>query len=165
MNHLIERMGELQRDCDQITRKKVVRPKSDMDRKPLAADVVYAEMAARAKRREISCRGPYSPLYSTIYPVVCITRVFGLAPYDFTGDRMTTSRIFLIFSFAFLLVYSYIMYIVFLRFISMTRNKPILNVVETTKVCVCARAHATLPTLIFQAAELHANLRSPQTLL
>ncbi|XP_076654089.1 uncharacterized protein LOC143359767 [Halictus rubicundus] len=93
-------------------------------------------MTAKTKNREIVYRGPYSPLYSAIYPLVWTTRVFGMAPYDFTADRMTPSTVYFLFTFAFLGINTYIMYIVFLRFTSVKREKSILNVVETNKVIV-----------------------------
>ncbi|XP_076280700.1 uncharacterized protein LOC143209214 [Lasioglossum baleicum] len=129
MNRLIERM------MHQGPAKRVAR-KPENPLKPFDVDIVYAEMIAKTKNREIEYRGPYSPLYSAVYPVVCVSRVFGLAPYDFKGDRMTPSNIYLVFSFAFMLIYSYIMYIVFLRFISIKRGKSVLEAIETTKVIV-----------------------------
>ncbi|XP_033327325.2 uncharacterized protein LOC117220945 [Megalopta genalis] len=136
MDRLVRRVRRMQQHPVGQVRRKEVRPKSGTPPKAFDVDNVYAEMTVRTKNREIEYRGPYSPLYSAIYPVVCVTRVFGLAPYDFVADRMTTSVSYLLFSLVFLVVYSYIMYIVFLRFISLKREKSILSVVETTKVIV-----------------------------
>ncbi|XP_015435782.1 PREDICTED: gustatory receptor 68a-like [Dufourea novaeangliae] len=120
----------------QIVGKDIPRKGTTIQVKPFDVDIVYAELTALAKSRVKNYHGPDSALYSAIYPLVCVTRLFGLAPYDFTADRMTVSNVYLVFSLAFLAIYSYIMYIVFLRLVSLKRAKSILSVVETTKVIV-----------------------------
>lgn len=126
-------MELLQRDPRHNIRKDVV-SKTKIDVKPFDVETTFAEVTARKKSHVKNYRGPDSPLYSAVYPVVCIMKVFGLAPYDFAGDRMTPSNACIVFSLAFLVIYSYIMYIVYLQFINTTREKSILGVVETTKV-------------------------------
>ncbi|XP_078045120.1 uncharacterized protein LOC144474283 [Augochlora pura] len=136
MNRLVRRVRQMQQHPIGQVHRRDVYPKPTVPPKDFHVDNVYAEMTARTKNRRIEYRGPYTPLYSAIYPVVCVTRVFGLAPYDFVDNRMTTSVLYLLFSIVFLVVYSYIMYFVFLRFIGLQREKSILSVVETTKVIV-----------------------------
>ncbi|XP_054007391.1 uncharacterized protein LOC128891697 isoform X4 [Hylaeus anthracinus] len=104
--------------------------------KPFDVETTFVELNAEKKNRGKKYRGPDSPLYSAIYPLVCIMKVFGLAPYDFAGDRMTVSNICLVLSLAFLVLYSYIIYMVYLRFIDTKRDKSIVAVVETVKVIV-----------------------------
>ncbi|XP_017789325.1 PREDICTED: putative gustatory receptor 2a [Habropoda laboriosa] len=111
-------------------------PLSKIRVKPFDVETTLAEVKLERKNRAKKYHGPDSPLYSAIYPSVCIMKVFGLAPYDFTGDEMTPSNLCLVFSFAFMCIYCYIVYIVYLKFTSLKRQKQMLNVVETTKVIV-----------------------------
>lgn len=78
-------------------------------------------------------RGPESPLWTAICPVVYFIRVFGLAPYEFHNDTLVPSRIYCIFAYVCLIVYAYLMYTVMARF---TRNEeqPLLGQTETIKV-------------------------------
>ncbi|XP_076674693.1 uncharacterized protein LOC143372434 [Andrena cerasifolii] len=128
-------MELLQRDPRHNTRKDVV-SKTKIDVKPFDVETTFAEVTAQKKSRVTKYRGPDSPLYSAVYPVACIMKVFGVAPYDFAGDRLTPSNACIVFSLIFMVIYSYIMYIVYLKFINTTREKSILGVVETTKVVV-----------------------------
>ncbi|XP_076233382.1 putative gustatory receptor 28a [Calliopsis andreniformis] len=134
-----DKLSELKMELPQRSPKylrKSVLPKTENYMKPFDVETTFAEVTLEKKNRAKKYRGPDSPLYSAIYPIACITKVFGLSPYDFTGDRMTPSNIFLIFSYVFLILYTYIMYTVFSRFVNMKRQKQIRSVVETTKVTV-----------------------------
>lgn len=112
-------------------------PRSIIRVKPIDEETTSAEVTDEIiKKTGKKYRGPESALYTAIYPSVCITRVFGLAPYDFTDDQMVPSNICLLFSFAFMSIYCYIMYIVYLRFTTLKREKPVFGVVETTKVII-----------------------------
>lgn len=123
-----------QRSFRDSQRKDKVLRKIEDRAKPFDVETTFAEVSLQRKKQTKKYRGPDSLLYAAIYPVACIMKLFGVAPYDFTGDQMTPSNASLVFCFSFLALYSYIMYIVFLRFISLKRDKPILAVVETTKV-------------------------------
>ena len=112
--------------------RKVVVPKTRA--KPFDVETTLEEVTRAKKARVKKFHGPDSLLYSAIYPVVFTMKVFGLAPYDFTGDQLTPSNCCLLFTFAFMAIYCHIIYIVYLRFLSLQRNKAILTVVETTKV-------------------------------
>ncbi|KAK9310687.1 hypothetical protein QLX08_000017 [Tetragonisca angustula] len=114
--------------------RKVVVPKTRA--KPFDVETTLEEVTRAKKARVKKFHGPDSLLYSAIYPVVFTMKVFGLAPYDFTGDQLTPSNCCLLFTFAFMAIYCHIIYIVYLRFLSLQRNKAILTVVETTKVTV-----------------------------
>ncbi|CAK9812875.1 hypothetical protein ANTQUA_LOCUS7436 [Anthophora quadrimaculata] len=111
-------------------------PLSKIQVKPFDVETTLAEVKQERKNRARKYRGPDSPLYSAIYPLVCIMKVFGLAPYDFTGDEMAPMNFCLVISFAFIFIYCYILYIVYLRFTSLKRQKQMLHVVETTKIIV-----------------------------
>ena len=102
--------------------------------KPFDGETTFAEVTLARKEHTRKYHGPDSLLYSAIYPVVCVMKVFGLAPYDFTGDEITPSNACLIFSFVFIGIYCHIIYIVYKRFLNVRRDKAILSVVETTKV-------------------------------
>nr|XP_012152351.1 PREDICTED: putative gustatory receptor 28a isoform X2 [Megachile rotundata] len=56
--------------------------------KPFDAESTSAKVTDEKKNAKKKYHGPESPLYTAIYPSVCITKVFGLAPYDFTDDQM-----------------------------------------------------------------------------
>ncbi|XP_003708225.2 uncharacterized protein LOC100881072 [Megachile rotundata] len=104
--------------------------------KPFDAESTSAKVTDEKKNAKKKYHGPESPLYTAIYPSVCITKVFGLAPYDFTDDQTVPSNICLIFSFTFMTIYCYIIYVVYLRFTTLKREKLVFGVVETTKVIV-----------------------------
>ncbi|XP_034182281.1 uncharacterized protein LOC117605268 [Osmia lignaria lignaria] len=111
-------------------------PRSIIRVKPLDEETESMEVTDEKKNTGKKYRGPESALYTAIYPSVCITKVFGLAPYDFKDDQMVPSNICLVFSIAFMTIYCYIMYIVYLRFTTLKRENPVFGVVETTKVIV-----------------------------
>lgn len=84
-------------------------------------------------------RGPDSPLYNAICPVVYIIRVFGLAPYEFHNDILVPSRIHSIFAYICLIAYTCIItHSVMSRF---TRNheQPLLGHTEAVKVSLRRR--------------------------
>ena len=114
--------------------RKVVVPFSKARVKPFDVETILEEVTRARKTKVKKFRGPDSLLYSAIYPIVFAMKVFGLAPYDFMGDQLTSSNCCLLFTFAFMTIYSHIIYIVYLRFLSLQRNNTILSVVETTKV-------------------------------
>ncbi|OAD60758.1 hypothetical protein WN48_04788 [Eufriesea mexicana] len=117
-------------------RRKQVFPLSKPRTTAFDVETTYAEVVRDKKNRAKKYHGPDSQLYSAIYPLFCIMKVFGLAPYDFRGDEIVPSKACLLFSFAFMVLYCHIMYRVYIRFISVKRKKAFLNVVETTKVTI-----------------------------
>lgn len=87
------------------------------------------------KRKQIKkLRGPDSPLYTSICPLVYIIRVFGLAPYEFSQNDLRPSNAYLIFSLFTLSFYSLIAYVVYMRFNGVVRDRPILGSTENAKV-------------------------------
>ncbi|XP_031775904.1 putative gustatory receptor 2a [Apis florea] len=128
-------MKSIRKELARYPGKKVL-PLTEPRLKPFDVEATFAEVALARKEHTRKYHGPDSLLYSAIYPVVCIMKVFGLAPYDFTGDEITPSNACLLFSFAFIGVYCHIIYIVYKRFLGIRRDKAILSVVETTKVTV-----------------------------
>ncbi|CAL7947956.1 unnamed protein product [Xylocopa violacea] len=117
-------------------RGKRVFPSSKMQVMPFDVETMFAELTEAKKRQARKYRGADSPLYSAVFPLVCVMKILGLAPYDFTKDEMTPSNAGLAFSFAFIGIYSYIIYIVYLRFTIVKRSSVILSAVENTKVAV-----------------------------
>ncbi|KAK1117371.1 hypothetical protein K0M31_016743 [Melipona bicolor] len=123
----------IQKELMHYHRKAIV-PLSKTRVKPFDVETMLEEVT-RARKTEVKkFHGPDSLLYSAIYPIVFTMKVFGLSPYDFIGDQLTPSNCCLLFTFAFMAIYCHIMYIVYLRFVSLHRNKAILTVVETTKI-------------------------------
>ncbi|XP_017880705.1 uncharacterized protein LOC108625315 [Ceratina calcarata] len=104
--------------------------------KPFDVETTYTELTQKKAENRTKYHGPDSPLYAAIYPLVFITRLLGLAPYDFTADRMTPSDVLLAFSFACIIIYCYIMYLVYMRFSSIAKVRSLLRVVEIAKVAV-----------------------------
>lgn len=104
-----------------------------MEFEPKAFDVEAAFTTAK-KRQTTKFRGPDSPLYTAICPAVYIIRFFGLAPYEFSKDRLVPSNVYLIFSCSFLLLYSYVTYSVCNRFRSLTRDTELLKGTEYVKI-------------------------------
>ncbi|KAL2727985.1 putative gustatory receptor 28a [Vespula maculifrons] len=104
-----------------------------MEFRPKTFDLEIAFAASR-KRQMKKFRGPDSPLYSAICPAIYIIRILGQAPYKFSKDRLVPSNVYLIFSFVFLTVCFYNVYVVFYQFLHSTRKEPILGGTEYIKV-------------------------------
>ncbi|KAM0735878.1 hypothetical protein ACS0PU_009839 [Formica fusca] len=85
------------------------------------------------KQQAKKLRGPDSPFYMSIWPMVYVVRVFGLAPYDFSQNRLVPSNIFLIFSATAAALYTYIFYVVIQRFLERD-DKGVTGSTENTKV-------------------------------
>lgn len=98
--------------------------------RPFDAETVFAVRKRRARKQ----RGPNSPLYTSIWPMVHVVRVFGFAPYEFSQNRLVPSNLYLIFSAITASLYSYILYVVYLRFTGVKRERPILGGTEYAKV-------------------------------
>ncbi|XP_076755950.1 putative gustatory receptor 2a [Xylocopa sonorina] len=113
-------------------------PSSKAQVTPFDVETTFTELTEARKKRKLArrYRGTDSPLYSAVFPLVCIMKIIGLAPYDFTADEMTPSNACLAFSFAFVGIYSYIIYMVYMRFTVVKRSSVILSTVENTKVAV-----------------------------
>ncbi|XP_071630833.1 uncharacterized protein [Temnothorax longispinosus] len=86
------------------------------------------------KKKLVKLRGPDSPLYRAIWPMIYIVRVFGFAPYNFSQDRLVPSNINLIFTATATTFYSYVFYQVFSRFLSIKRGNETLDATENTKI-------------------------------
>ncbi|XP_076626267.1 uncharacterized protein LOC143344269 [Colletes latitarsis] len=132
----MKEMGLFQRDFAEHYSRQDALPKARIRVKPFDVETTFAELAAEKKYHPSKYHGPDSQLHSAVYPAVCIMKVFGLAPYDFTGNQIVPSNVCLVFSLAFLVLYSYIIYMVFMRFIVTKREKSIVAAVETAKVIV-----------------------------
>ncbi|KAM0736109.1 hypothetical protein ACS0PU_010070 [Formica fusca] len=87
------------------------------------------------KQQAKKLRGPDSPFYMSIWPMVYVVRVFGLAPYDFSQNRLVPSNIFLIFSATAAALYTYIFYVVIQRFLERD-DKGVTGSTENTKVII-----------------------------
>lgn len=98
---------------------------------PFDVDTIFAKMKKKQIRK---LRGPNSPLYKATWPMICVVRVFGFAPYTFSQNRLVPSNINLIFTAIATIFYSYILYIVFKRFLSVQREIWTLGGTENTKV-------------------------------
>ncbi|XP_066586800.1 putative gustatory receptor 2a isoform X2 [Prorops nasuta] len=91
--------------------------------------------ATRVKKKRLKrLRGPDSPLCTTLYPMICMMRIFGLAPYGYCEDRLVPYNYYLSFSLISASLYTYIIYVVYVRFNGLTRDKPLLGSTETVKV-------------------------------
>ncbi|KAG7208265.1 hypothetical protein KM043_014511 [Ampulex compressa] len=106
----------------------------DSPRKPFDVETTYADAATRKKKRPQKFRGPEAPLYTSVYPMFYIVKIFGLAPYEFSNDQLVPSNVCFVFSVIFLGIYFYVMYLVFLRFTGLKRETPVLGGTETSKV-------------------------------
>lgn len=100
--------------------------------RPFNVETVWVQAK---KKQTKKLRGPDSPLYMSIWPMVYVVRVFGLAPYEFSQDRLVPSNIYLIFSVIVGTLYSYIFYTVAARIIGIKRREgAVLGETEATKV-------------------------------
>ncbi|XP_032666717.1 putative gustatory receptor 2a [Odontomachus brunneus] len=106
-----------------------------LERRHLHVDVETVFAMTKRKRTK-RLRGPDSPLYSSIWPMVCVVRIFGFAPYEFSQDRLVPSNGYLIFSAIAAVLHSYILYMVFLRFTSIKRESAVSNGTEDAKVII-----------------------------
>ncbi|XP_050455386.1 uncharacterized protein LOC126853579 [Cataglyphis hispanica] len=77
--------------------------------RPFNMETVFAQ---KKRKQTKKLRGPDSPLYVSIWPMVYVVRVFGLAPYDFLQDRLVPSNTYLIFSATAAILYTCIFYMV-----------------------------------------------------
>ncbi|XP_011688051.1 PREDICTED: uncharacterized protein LOC105450095 [Wasmannia auropunctata] len=99
----------------------------------LNMETIFAKMK---KKRVEKFRGPDSPLYKVIWPMIYVVRIFGFAPYNFAQDRLVPSNINLIFTVIAATFYSYVLYAVFARFLSVKRETWTLGGTENTKVII-----------------------------
>ncbi|RLU21153.1 ObirGr5 [Ooceraea biroi] len=116
------------------------RPSEDVDRfptsmepRPFDVETVFANAKRKSTRK---LRGPDSPLYASIWPMVYVVRIFGFAPYNFSQDRLVPSNIYLIFSAIAAILYSYILYEVFQRMMGVKRQAAVLGGTEYAKVII-----------------------------
>ncbi|XP_072765701.1 uncharacterized protein [Anoplolepis gracilipes] len=102
--------------------------------RPFNVETVFVQ----AKKKQIKkLRGPDSPLYTAIWPMVYVVRVFGFAPYEFSQDRLVPSNVYLIFSASAGILYTYIFYTVTERILGLDRREgKILGGTEVTKVII-----------------------------
>ncbi|XP_025270150.1 uncharacterized protein LOC105258691 isoform X2 [Camponotus floridanus] len=102
--------------------------------RPFDVETVFVQAKKRQKKKP---RGPDSPFYKSIWPMICVLRVFGLAPYDFSQDRLIPSNIYLIFTAIAATLYTYIYYVVARRTIGIKRDdSALLGGTEDTKVII-----------------------------
>jgi len=98
---------------------------------PFDVETVFAKVK---KKRVKRLRGPDSLLYKATWPMIHIVQVFGFGPYNFSQDRLVPSNINLIFAVIAAILYSYVLYGVFYRFLSVKRETLTLGGTENTKV-------------------------------
>jgi len=98
---------------------------------PFDVETVFAKVK---KKRVKRLRGPDSLLYKATWPMIYIVQVFGFGPYNFSQDRLVPSNINLIFTVIAAILYSYVLYEVFYRFLSVKRETSTLGGTENTKV-------------------------------
>ncbi|XP_071560320.1 uncharacterized protein [Temnothorax nylanderi] len=100
-------------------------------------ETVFAKVKKKQLKKLVKLRGPDSPLYRAIWPMIYVVRVFGFAPYDFSQDRLVPSNTNLIFTAIATIFYSYVFYQVFSRFLlnlSIKRETEPLDRTENTKI-------------------------------
>ncbi|GAB1866431.1 Gustatory receptor [Camponotus japonicus] len=101
--------------------------------RPFDVETVFVQAKKRQKTKKL--RGPDSPLYMSIWPMIYVLRVFGLAPYDFSQDRLIPSNIYLIFTVIAATLYTYIFYVVTKLTIGTKRDdSAVLGGTDNTKV-------------------------------
>ncbi|EGI62767.1 hypothetical protein G5I_08938 [Acromyrmex echinatior] len=92
---------------------------------------------AKVKRKRIKKKCyPNSPLFKVIWPIIYIVRMFGFAPYNFSQYRWTSSNINLLFTVIVAIVYSYVLYEVFTKFLNVKRETLSIGRIENTKVII-----------------------------
>ncbi|XP_077274244.1 uncharacterized protein LOC143903973 [Temnothorax americanus] len=106
---------------------------------PFDVETVFAKVKKKKEKLKklVKLRGPNSPLYRAIWPMIYVVRVFGFAPYNFSQDRLVPSNINLIFTAIATIFYSYVFYQVFSRFLlnqSIKRETDPLDRTEDTKI-------------------------------
>ncbi|XP_057325419.1 uncharacterized protein LOC130667674 [Microplitis mediator] len=67
--------------------------------------------------------GPNSPLYTSVCPLVYIIRGFGLAPYEFEDNQLVPCDSYMIISFFWLFMYTYIISGFIIEFIDSEKNR------------------------------------------
>ncbi|XP_072758517.1 uncharacterized protein [Anoplolepis gracilipes] len=105
--------------------------------RPFNVETIFVQ----TKKKQIKkLRGPDSPLYTSIWPMVYVMRIFGLVPYDFSQNRLVPSNIYLIFSAIAATFYTYIFYEVALRTLALgiksNKENSVLGGTENTKVLI-----------------------------
>ncbi|XP_029157460.1 uncharacterized protein LOC114929910 [Nylanderia fulva] len=102
--------------------------------RPFDVETVFV----KAKKNQIKkLRGPDSPLYMSVWPMVYIVRVFGLAPYDFSQDRLVPSNVYLGFTVTVTILFTYIFYVVANKSLYLKRDEgPVLGGTENTKIFI-----------------------------
>lgn len=101
--------------------------------RPFDVETIFVQAKKRQKTKKL--RGPDSPLYMSIWPMIYVLRVFGLAPYDFSQDRLIPSNIYLIFTAIAATLYTYIFYVVTKSTVGLKRDdSALLGGTDNTKV-------------------------------
>ncbi|XP_034945584.1 gustatory receptor 68a-like [Chelonus insularis] len=70
----------------------------------------HTDLSFNDKKMRINSRkgrGPESILYKSTWPLICVIRILGLAPYEFKGEELVPSNKYMIFSFLWLIVFTY----------------------------------------------------------
>ncbi|KAL6427847.1 hypothetical protein ACFW04_008351 [Cataglyphis niger] len=99
---------------------------------------VKIDVSAQTKKKQVKkkLRGPDSPLYTSIWPMIYAVRVFGLAPYDFSQDRPVPSNMYLIFTAIAATLYTHLFYVVMKKFFALDRDDKVLEATEDAKVII-----------------------------
>jgi len=86
---------------------------------PFDVETIFAK--AKKKKHVKKLRDSDSLLYKATWPMIYVVRVFGLAPYSFSRNRLVLSNVNLIFTAVAATLYSYILYEVFNGIINIKR--------------------------------------------
>ena len=78
--------------------------------------------------------GPDSSLFQAISPIFYIIRIFGLAPYRFSKDRLVSSNASLLFSFLAIFTNTFIIFTILNRILNDSNQRPVLSSTERGKV-------------------------------
>ncbi|XP_014476666.1 PREDICTED: uncharacterized protein LOC106745510 [Dinoponera quadriceps] len=113
--------------------RRLISPSMEFRAQPFDVEAVFAKTR---RKRPRGLRGPNSPLYASIWPMVHIVRLFGFAPYKFSQDRLVPSNGYLIFSAIAAVLYSYILYVIVQRFTNVKQDQTTLNRTENAKVII-----------------------------
>ncbi|XP_050458974.1 uncharacterized protein LOC126855398 isoform X2 [Cataglyphis hispanica] len=99
---------------------------------------VKTDVSSQTKKKQAKkkLRGPDSPLYTSIWPMIYAVRVFGLAPYDFSQDHPVPSNMYLIFTAIAATLYTHLFYVVMKKFFALDRDDKVLEATEDAKVTI-----------------------------
>ncbi|XP_043476884.1 uncharacterized protein LOC122507937 [Leptopilina heterotoma] len=107
----------------------------ELEKELFTTEIFHYDQIGLWTKRQVNDKfhGPDSTLFEAVSPIFYIIRVLGLAPYRFYKNRLVSSNSHLFYTFAAILINSYVTITTFHRFLNEEDKKFVLSTTERAK--------------------------------